>query len=71
MAPGLRTRTRLFAGCIAAGAAAGALGAHLTGSDAWWLCVPAAVAAGWLAVADPTRCAAAPPRPSDRADGLE
>jgi hypothetical protein len=58
-------RLRRFAGLMAsaaAGAAIGGLGSWLTGSDVWYLAVPAAIAIGWLAVADPTRCDPVGPR---------
>jgi hypothetical protein len=32
------------------------LGQALWPSDAWWLALPAALALGWLLVADPSRC---------------
>ncbi|MCX8004021.1 MAG: hypothetical protein N2688_03540 [Burkholderiaceae bacterium] len=46
----------------AAGAAVGAIGQAMSGSAWWFLAVPAAVAAGWLALADPTRCKGGAPR---------
>jgi len=63
--PGHRSRTvgrRLswLLLCLAAGSVVAALGLALQGSPAWWLAVPAAVAIGWLRVADPTECE--PPR---------
>jgi hypothetical protein len=52
--------------CVAAGVAVGGVGQLMAGSQAWWLAVPAAVALGWLLVADPEACE--PPRrePPDR-----
>lgn len=38
------------------GTALGASGVWLTGSDAWWLAVPAAMAAGWVFLANPLAC---------------
>ncbi|MCS6810170.1 MAG: hypothetical protein RMK34_05710 [Tepidimonas sp.] len=58
---GLRTRLQALLAVLAAGAAAGAAGAWLTGAALSWLAVPAALAAAWLAVADPRACEA-PPR---------
>jgi hypothetical protein len=54
-----RRTARLF---VAAGVGAGsaAAGQALFGGDAWWLLLPAAVAAGWWRVADPGACE--PPR---------
>lgn len=57
------TRTRralLLVTCVGAGSAVGAIGFWLTGSNWWALAIPAAMAAGWLWVADPTPCADAP-----------
>jgi hypothetical protein len=45
---------------LAGGAAVGAVGAWVTASHLWWLAIPVALAAGWLAIADPTTCE--PPR---------
>jgi hypothetical protein len=54
-----RARLALLLACTAAGLAVGALGLWLTGSGAGFLAVPAAVAVGWLFVADPTACTVA------------
>lgn len=49
--------------CATAGFAVGAGGVFFTGEALWWLAIPAAVALGWLSLADPSRClAAAAPR---------
>jgi hypothetical protein len=61
----LPRRLALLAGCLAVGTAVGLAGHAWTGDAAWALAVPAALAAGWLLVADPTRCAAAAPAPQD------
>ncbi|MDH5540585.1 MAG: hypothetical protein OEY03_14385 [Rhizobacter sp.] len=50
--------------CLAAGLAVGVAGSLVTGAQAWYLAVPAAIAIGWLFVADPTQCA---PRKDDGA----
>jgi hypothetical protein len=42
--------------CLAIGAAIGIGGNWLTGSAAWFLAVPAALAVGWWFFADPTQC---------------
>lgn len=55
-----KARAALLLACVGAGAAVGAAGLWLGGSGAWFLAVPAAVALGWLFVADPTRCAPGP-----------
>ncbi|MDH5538099.1 MAG: hypothetical protein OEY03_01730 [Rhizobacter sp.] len=47
--------------CIAVGLGVAAVGKLLTGSSAWALAVPLAIAIGWLFIADPTRCV--PTRP--------
>lgn len=49
-------RALLLAACIAAGSAVGVVGQWLSGSAAWWLAVPGAMAAVWLFVADPRCC---------------
>ena len=51
-----RKRIALLLACAAAGLAVGALGLWITGSGAGFLAVPAAIALGWLFVADPTAC---------------
>jgi len=52
--------------CVLAGALVGYLGNAWSGDTAWYLAIPAAVAVGWLFVADPSRCepagVAGPPR---------
>jgi hypothetical protein len=53
-------RLLLLAACIGGGLGAGLAGYALTGEQAWFLAVPAAMAAGWMFVGDPTRCT--PPR---------
>ena len=55
------SRLVLLLACLAAGLAIGMLGSSLTGDAAWYLAVPAAIALGWLFVADPTQC-----QPRDR-----
>jgi hypothetical protein len=43
--------------CIALGCLVGVLGSRVSGSAWWYLAIPGAVAAAWLFVADPQRCA--------------
>ena len=62
--PSIARRLLLLAGCIGGGLGAGFAGYALTGEQAWFLAVPAAMAAGWMVVGDPTRCA-----PPDRRPG--
>jgi len=52
----LARRLKLLVLCLALGTLAALLGASLVASPWWWLAVPVAIAAGWLLVADPTRC---------------
>jgi hypothetical protein len=52
----LRTRLLLLLGCSSAGLLAGLGGQYFTGSSAWFLAVPACIAAGWLFVANPAEC---------------
>lgn len=42
--------------CAALGAAVALAGAFFSGSQWWYLAIPAVVAVGWLFVADPTQC---------------
>jgi hypothetical protein len=51
--------------CIVGGLIIGAIGNAFSGSSAWYLALPAAVAVGWLFVADPTECEP-PSRPRAR-----
>jgi len=46
--------------CVFAGSIIAIAGESLSGSSAWYVAIPAVVAAGWLFVADPTECE--PPR---------
>jgi hypothetical protein len=48
-----------------AGAAIGAVGFAFSGHEAWYLALPAVLAAGWWFIADPTQCAP-PSRRGDR-----
>lgn len=49
-------RLALFVACIGIGVLAGSIGSHLTGSDHWYLAIPALLAVVWLFVADPNEC---------------
>jgi hypothetical protein len=51
-----KRRLALLGVCLLGGAVVGSIGWLLSGAQAWWLAVPAAVAAGWWFVADPTQC---------------
>jgi hypothetical protein len=66
----LARRAALLIALACAGLAVGALGQAATGAAWWFLAVPIAVAAGWLSVADPTRCArGVGPPPAAKRDG--
>jgi len=52
----LKMRLAWLVGCFAAGIGIGFLGLHFTGDTAWFLAVPACLAAGWLVVANPETC---------------
>lgn len=54
----MRTRSRALAlaACALAGTLVGGIGWWVTGAQAWWLAIVAAIAAGWWFVADPTQC---------------
>lgn len=49
-------RALLLLICLAVGGVVGAGGAWLTGNPWWYLAIPAAIAAGWLFVANPENC---------------
>lgn len=53
-----RNRALLLLACVSLGSVVGALGLWMGGTGVWFLAVPAAVAVGWLVVADPTACEA-------------
>lgn len=55
-ATGLRVGALLCS--VGAGLALGVTGAWVTGNQAWYLALPAALAAGWLFLANPAACAA-------------
>lgn len=42
--------------CFFTGLAIALIGESLTGHQAWYLAIPALIAAGWLVVANPTEC---------------
>lgn len=50
-------RLLLLLACLGVGTVAGFVGEALTGSTTWFLAIPAAVALGWLWVANPAECA--------------
>ena len=57
--PPARSRIRrlaLFVACICAGVLVGVIGSRITGSDHWYLAIPALLAVVWLFVADPNEC---------------
>jgi len=54
--PGTLRRLLLLLALAAAGGFVGAVGSALTGNAFWYGAIPAAVALGWLFVADPSRC---------------
>ena len=49
-------RLLLLLACLLAGALVAVVGHGLSGSGAWALALPLALAIGWWAVADPTTC---------------
>lgn len=55
--------------CLAVGVGVGFAGTELSGSDAWYLAIPVAIAAGWWFVADPTRCGCAGAAAKERGAG--
>jgi len=54
--PSTRKRVLLLLALAALGWLVGAVGSALSGSAYWYGAIPAAVALGWLFVADPSRC---------------
>ncbi len=58
----LKKRLAWLAGCFAAGIGIGFIGLLFTGDTAWFLAVPACLAAGWLVVANPEACSPASER---------
>lgn len=52
-------RRRLFwlLACTALGLGVGTVGHHFTADTAWFLALPASLAAGWLFFANPDECA--------------
>jgi hypothetical protein len=55
-APNLWGRILLLGLCVVAGTVIGFIGQHFTGSNAWFLAVPALVTGAWLFVANPGEC---------------
>ncbi len=51
-------RLALLSACVLAGLVVAVVGSTLSGSSVWYAAVPAAIAAGWLFVADPSECEA-------------
>jgi hypothetical protein len=62
-------RAALLVALALAGLAVGVAGHAATGTAWWFVALPIAVAAGWLFVADPTRCEGpvCPPPGAERA----
>jgi quinol-cytochrome oxidoreductase complex cytochrome b subunit len=57
--PLARNRIRrlvLFVACIFIGILVGVIGSRITGSDHWYLAIPALLAVVWFIVADPDEC---------------
>ena len=52
----LARRLVWLVGCIALGLSIGFVGFHFTADSAWFLALPAVLAVGWFAIADPTQC---------------
>jgi len=49
-------RLVLLVACICTGVLVGIIGSRITGSDHWYLAIPALLAVVWLFVADPNEC---------------
>jgi hypothetical protein len=65
----IRNRLAWFVVCLAAGAAVGMAGTWFSGNPYWYLAIPAALAVGWLWVANPDECCPPAPRRAGRAPG--
>ncbi len=65
----LRNRLAWFVACLSAGAAAGMVGTWFTDNPYWFLAIPAALAVGWLFVANPDECSPPATRRAGRAPG--
>ena len=63
----LKSRLVWFLACLSAGAATGMAGAWFTGNPYWYLAIPAALALGWLWVANPEECTPPATRRAGRA----
>jgi hypothetical protein len=55
-------RVLLLLGCLLLGGFVGTVGWYATGSEHWFLAIPAVVAVAWLAVANPSTCEPPPER---------
>ena len=62
----LARRLVWLVGCVALGLAVGFVGFHFTANSAWFVAIPAVLAVGWFAIADPTQC-----MPAQRRDAGE
>jgi len=49
-------RLFLLLACLAVGSAVGFIGWAFSGSQWWYLAIPAAIAVAWLKLANPERC---------------
>ncbi len=63
--PRPRQRAVTLLALVGCGSAWAAIGQWLTNQPAAWLVLPATVAAGWLALANPLACTASCPAPDD------
>jgi len=52
----LARRLAWLAACLALGLVVGLVGFELTAAAGWFLAIPAVLAVGWFAIADPTQC---------------
>ena len=71
--PPARSRIRrlvLFVACICIGVLVGIIGSRVTGSDNWYLAIPALLAVVWFIVADPDECQRCS-QPASRKDSAE
>lgn len=67
-AAGFGQRLAWLLACVALGAAIAFAGVFLSGSQWWYLAIPAVMALGWLLLADPTQCEPAAGAGRDKTD---
>ena len=57
--------------CVFAGLIIAIIGSSLSGSSVWYVAIPAAIAVGWLFLANPTECEPSPCKRAKETPGNE